>query len=304
MSYWLGIDGGGTGVRVAIINQDVQVMAEVRGEAANPNSAGREAAQERIRAMVRQALVAANLTEAQIAGAGVGVAGASVEYNEPWLRETLLPVLPSVAIAYSSDEEIALVGARAALHGVVVAAGTGSVAYGCNEAGERMRMGGWGYLLGDEGSGYWIGREALRSVTYEHDRLTAWPSTLPQRVLDHLGLARADDLIAWRYQYAEARDVAALAPLVMQAAAAEDSMALSILETGTGHLARYVRTIRDTLRLPPETVVFGGSLLTADTLYRAMLIQQLGIQPEPSRYSSVVGAALLAKLRAAQSEGG
>ena len=71
-------------------------------------------------------------------------------------------MLPAAQIALSSDVEIALVGALGQRLGIVVLAGTGSAAYGVNRAGDALLVGGWGYLLGDEGSGYWIGAEALR----------------------------------------------------------------------------------------------------------------------------------------------
>src|SRR6185295_15071152 len=100
-----------------------------------------------------------------LSGAGVGIAGASVIHSEDWLREVFSTIMPGVPFVPSSDLEIALVGALGERRGVLVLAGTGSAGFGINLAGQSLQVGGWGYLLGDEGSSYWIGMQALQMLT-------------------------------------------------------------------------------------------------------------------------------------------
>ncbi len=127
-------------------------------------------------------------------------------------------MLPAAQVALSSDVEIALVGALGRRLGIVVLAGTGSAAYGVNRAGESLLVGGWGYLLGDEGSGYWIGSEALRLLARAADQRPASPamkseSILPARIMAALDLATPKAVVKWLYHGSGSR-VAEVARLV------------------------------------------------------------------------------------------
>ncbi len=184
--YFMGIDGGGSTVRVAIITPEMQLCGETHGSTANPGVVGTAAATHTIRAAMHDALTVAQLTPAQIAAVGIGVAGAAAHHSADWLREIVADVTPNAHIVPSADFEIALVGALGERRGVLLLAGTGSVAYGVNEMGETALVSGWGYLLDDAGSGYWIGKQALNAVVRAGDR--RGPETaLVARILEHLG---------------------------------------------------------------------------------------------------------------------
>lgn len=295
---WMGIDGGGSNLRIVIVDNDLNILASHHGEAVNPSSVGRELAAERIRNGIHELMRA---QDQRISAVGIGVAGASAIHAADWLRAVLEPVLPDVPIVTSSDEEIALVGARGEPVGAVLLAGTGSVAYGINSDGRIQRAGGWGYLLGDEGSGYWIGLQALRLITDWGDSRLAQETALVSTIMQELGLTRAFDLIAWTYQKAHPRDIAALAPLVLELAEAGDKTAMRIISEAAEHLAALVEHVCSQLGLGHQTIVYAGSLLTRNTPLCRAVTQRLGLETRPEvRYPAAVGAALLAKIRETQ----
>ncbi|MCI0714619.1 MAG: hypothetical protein L0154_30975 [Chloroflexi bacterium] len=293
---WMGIDGGGTSLRVVIVDDNLNEIASLAGDGVNPNSVGPETAQFRIRQAVRDVLHQAGLSS--VDSVAIGIAGASNEHSTDWLLQTLQPVLPDSVIVPSSDMEIALVSARGRLDGILLLAGTGSVALGISPAGHHQRIGGWGYLLGDEGSGYWIGTQALQFLTRWLDGLISVDSQLPLAVMQHLNLTQSADLIRWRYQQATTSDVAALTPLVMQLAGQEDKFAAHIISGAADHLVDMARRLLENLNLNPDSIVFAGSLLTNDTLLQKLVCHQLNLRRLPaSRYPPAIGAALLAKLK-------
>lgn len=298
MTYFIGIDGGGSNLRVVVTDAALKVVAEQRGETVNPSVVGRQESASRIQQAMRACLDAGGLDTSDIAGVGLGIAGASAEYAALWLRDMVWAVLPGVHIAPSSDIEIALVGAHGARQGVLVLAGTGSVALAIDRTGKTARAGGWGYLLGDEGGGHWLGMEALRAVMRASDG-RGMQTQLSSRVLDVLDLTDVQAITLWLYR-AEAprtREVAQLAPLVCEVADAGDTVAQSIVNQAADELALLCRAVIDRVGLENPPIAFAGGLLTESTPVRARLCDRLHITvPLQPRYSPVIGAALLAQL--------
>ncbi|MGB1288109.1 MAG: BadF/BadG/BcrA/BcrD ATPase family protein, partial [Aggregatilineales bacterium] len=140
--YFMGIDGGGSTLRVVITDADLYPVVEIKAESANPSSIGQAVATERIQSAMQQALQTASLKASQIQGVAAGIAGTSTSAFDDWFQDTLTQVLPDAQITRSSDVEIALVGATGREFGLMALAGTGSVAYGINAAGDRLQMGG------------------------------------------------------------------------------------------------------------------------------------------------------------------
>lgn len=298
MTYLVGIDGGGSTVRVVITDLDLVVCAESRGDTVNPSVIGPEAAAQRIGQAVQAALTTANLTTADIAGVGIGVAGAADTHSSGWLRDVMRDVLPGAVVAPSSDMGIALVGAHGKREGILVLAGTGSVAYGINQAGDSAQAGGWGYLLGDEGSGYWIGLQAIKAVIAAADGYGD-PNIFTDRILATWGLEHPRDLIHWVYraQTPRTRDIAALAPLVIAEAEAGNPLAVPIIEQAAHELAQMTQAVIRRLHMDSPAVAFAGGLLEQPNSLSNRLCSRLGLPGIPTpRYPPVIGAALLAKL--------
>ncbi len=299
MTFFMGIDGGGSTLRVAVVNESLKMVGDYHdNQSVNPVVVGKEVSQQRIQQGIQRALQHAQCDAAAIRAVAIGVAGASSSHATEWLNDILRPVLPTTRIVPSSDFEIALVGAHAERQGVLLLSGTGSVAFGINERGETAQAGGWGYLLGDEGSGYWLGLQALRHLIAVADGRES-SSSLAAAVLRTLDLPDARALITWVYHAGQprTREIAALAPLVLHAAGMNDKVANRIVERGVRELVTLVNTINKRLKLKQPRIAFAGGMLQIFNPLTEKLCARLDLSMLPEAlYSPVIGAALLAKL--------
>jgi N-acetylglucosamine kinase len=202
-------------------------------------------------------------------------------------------------VIVTHDARIALAGATGGEPGVVVIAGTGSIAFGENAAGETARAGGWGYIFGDEGGGFDIVRQALRAVLSEHE---GWgPRTaLTPALLEATGTANANETLHRLYtpDWPKSR-VAALAPLVDRITAAGDPVAVAILNNAAHHLAMLAGSVRRQLWNEGEPCVLswvGGVFNSAILLERFRMLVQLdgSVVASPPEHSPAVGALLIA----------
>ena len=297
--YVVGVDGGGTHLRVVVADEGGRVLGAYEGEGANPSLVGREVSEQRTRAAINAALAEAGLTPDQVQAICLGIAGAAAVHSAEWVRSVAKAVVPGALVVTSADYEIALAGANGRLEGVLIAAGTGSVAYGVSPSGETALAGGWGYLLGDEGSGYWLGLEALRAVARAEDGRGPHTS-LSRSVPEALELAGARaDLIAWLYQGDRPRqgEVSALAPLVLRTAAAGDEAAVDVVHRAAGHLAELGETVARRLSLEAPRWALSGGLLGEDNPLSLALCRCLGLSARPRPlYPPVIGAVRLALL--------
>lgn len=291
--FYMGIDGGGSTLRVAIVDEALTVIAQAQRETVNPSTIGRETAAMRIQDAMREVLAVA---EQPVAAVGIGVAGASAVYAEDWLRATVGAVLPDVPVVASMDHEIALVGAHGMRRGVIVLAGTGSVACAINARGEWAQAGGWGYLLGDEGSGVWLALEGLRAFARYHDGVAPEAADLAGRMQRAFGFTRPADAISWLYrQPPPTRELAQYADVVLRAADDGDPVARDIVRRGAAALAQIAQAAAARVDAA-FTIRFCGGLLTADNALSRALCERLGLDAIPyPLYPPVVGAALLAR---------
>ena len=297
---FMGIDGGGSTLRIAIVNAKLDELSSLKAGAVNPSVVGHAEARARIQGGIGAVLGEASMQPERISAIGIGIAGASNLRSERWLLDTLKPVLPASHHVPSSDLEIALVGALAERHGILLLAGTGSGAYGYKPGGARLQVGGWGYLLGDEGGSYWIGRELLRLAMREYDLgLESNEDPLVRACLDELGLTQATDLVAWVYRSdtAPVARIGRLAPLILARAADGDEQAMRILRRASEYLADYVLTLRQRLDYAEAPIAFAGGLLDNDNWLSNEVARQLTLAKRPvAKHPPVIGAALLAKM--------
>ncbi|GAB4518473.1 MAG: N-acetylglucosamine kinase [Anaerolineae bacterium] len=298
MTILMGIDGGGSHLRVVIVSPDLEMKASLTTTTANPSVIGHLKAVDVVQSAVRDCVARAGLTVEAITAVGVGIAGAAASHSEEWLREVLGAVLPNALIVPSSDIEIALVGAHGKREGVLALAGTGSVALGINTEGEMVQVGGWGYLIGDEGSGYRLGIEALHAMTRATDGRDE-PTRLTERVLEILDLNTPYQIISWLYGSGvnRTREVAELAPVVLEEAEGGDVVARRIVHHAAEELAHLCETVIRRLHITERRIAFAGGILEHDNRLSRELCQMLGLEQRPTAlYPPVVGAALLAKL--------
>ncbi len=283
-------------MRVIVASPDLKILGESKGPTVNPNLVGRPAALKTIQTGITEAVASAGLTLDIIGGVGIGVAGAEASHSEAWLREVIVGILPQAQVAPSADHQIALVGAHGEHRGILVLAGTGSLACGAGSSGDYVVIGARGYLLGDEGSGGWIGMEGLRAAIRGEDGRGLATSLTPI-LLEKLGLKDIEALVPWMYHSGKSRtpEVAALASAVIMQAEQGDMVAKSIISRAVDELALAVRAVNFRLKMEPLSVAFAGGLLSSQNLLSMMLCERLGLETIPvSKYPASIGAAIMA----------
>ncbi|MBC5799274.1 MAG: hypothetical protein GIX03_05710 [Candidatus Eremiobacteraeota bacterium] len=280
-SIAVGVDAGGTST-VAALSRDGAYVAEARGGAANASTLGAEAAVESIVATVSQ------LTE-QPGSLFVAAAGAARPDTREAVRSGLARRFPGARLAVEDDTRVALRAGHAAGPGIVLIAGTGSVAYA--ENGERrIRIGGAGYLLGDEGSAFWIGLAAVRLLERAFAGRAAADETTAS-VAVALDAPDRDALLSAVYRRPfDVTRVAALAPNIIELAGTGNRSASKIVQSAAQELGDLVRSAGRTSGLLEHspTIVLGGGLLRDNTLLSYLL---------ENRVASEIPGAAIVRLR-------
>jgi glucosamine kinase len=242
-AYLIGVDGGGSGTRAVVERRDGTRVGSGR---AGPSALGQGVGQawRHVEQAIREAFGAGGLPVPAWRHCALAAALSGVSH-EPW-RDAFLAAEPGFALLQAETDSFAmLVGAHAGAPGVIVVAGTGSIAEALDREGRRSTVGGWGFPVGDEGSGAWLGLQAMRHAQAALDG-RARAGELARRVWSHCGGGR-DALQAWcshagQFAYAQlARSVfeceqadAVAAALLQRAAAALEELALAI--DPRGHL--------------------------------------------------------------------
>ena len=168
MSLYLGIDAGGTKTDCAISN-GAELLGQATGASCKLARVGKELARTNLQDAMARAAASARVLERDIQHVCIGMAGASLPDAVSWAQETIREVIPSATIYAAGDHVIAHRAAFGTSHGVLVISGTGSIAFGRNQAGETARAGGWGPNVSDEGSAFWVGREAVAATLRAYD---------------------------------------------------------------------------------------------------------------------------------------
>lgn len=265
LSFVLGIDAGGTSTRCVAVDTSGRVLGRATAGPGNFLAVGPERAGESIRDAVNGALAQAGLQGRGAAMGCIGIAG-STNPEERALLERLLSQLGAASRwIIDVDAAIALAAGTFGEPGVVVIAGTGSIAFGISSDGRRARAGGWGYLLGDEGSAFDIGRRALVAALRSADG--RGPHTLLEAFLmAELHLPEITDVVGPVYRgELDRAGVAALAPVVIATAAQGDPVAGEILQNAGAELAlAAVAVIRELgMEAGPTPVALSGGLFLA-----------------------------------------
>ncbi len=249
MAYFLGIDGGGTKTACAV-GDEQRVLARAEASGSNVVRVGEKSAREALRHAVRETCDRAGIQPKNVARAVAGISGAARREIAETVRGCISELV-SGRVDVVGDMVIALQAAFGDGPGIIVIAGTGSIAYARNEKGETSRAGGWGWAISDEGSAHWIGREAVRAVFHSGDLGVS--TVLNNRVLQAWKLASLDQLVV-ASNALPVPDFASLLAQVVAAANEGDAVAARILHNASLELARLARTVAGRV-LAPESVV-------------------------------------------------
>jgi glucosamine kinase len=237
----VGVDGGASKTRVIVADGSGSELATVTGTASAVRPGEAEHSAEIIARLVGEALAACDMEDEMPSALCVGVAGVGRDAEYSSFEDALSKRSLADELVVLPDAVIALNDAFREDAGIVLIAGTGSMAYGRGPTQKMARCGGWGPVCGDEGSGAWIGKRALSVVTGSADGRE--PETgLLNAILSHLNLTSPDELIPWAATATNAQ-FAELATPVMTVAATGDLRANSLCALATEELVVHVRTL-------------------------------------------------------------
>lgn len=281
----LAVDGGGTNTQALVTDTEGNVQSRGLGPSSNLHNVGFERACQAIATAVDGALAqvrgpvspavagagSGRWRAAGIAAACFGLSGVDSAEDEAqisrWLKEQAI----SPRFMVVNDSELVLAGGTPAGWGVALISGTGSVCLGRSAEGRSARVGGWGPLLGDEGSGYHIARLALMRATQAADGRLAAPALL-KAVLRHWSLPEPGALIQHVHGPATTHsDIASLATVVLDQAGRNDAVAIEVVAEAARDLAHQVDTVVRLLRLSKPPLAMGGGLLLRAVLRKAVL---------------------------------
>src|SRR5713226_3666060 len=271
-TYYLGVDGGASKTTALVSDENGSPLGDGLAGPSNHLRVGIETATRNIERAVNKALVAADVTSREIVWAYCGIAGADHPAHRQEVVDSLSIFFPRGNFSVDNDARIALTGAIGFGPGVVVIAGTGSVAFGRSAEGMEARAGGWGPVIGDEGSGYAIARAGLAAILRAHDG--RGPATKMTEILKERHDMKPEDLPRFVYaQATHADDIARFGRLVIDAAREGDEAARAILEEAGRELGTAALAVARRLRLvsgPFPVAYVGGAFHAGDALLEPM----------------------------------
>lgn len=308
MTVVLAIDGGGTRTRLVAADGGGRLLGHAESTSINLADHAPEDAVRVLRAAVTHLREAADLGDAPIDDAFFAVGGVLTERDREAVRNVAAAagVAPAGRTGIHHDAFAALEGGLLGKDGMIVVAGTGSICFGRAADGREAKCGNWGPLLGDEGSGHWLGREALRAVVHAHDG-RGGSTSLASAALSYLGIERIDDML--RRVHADGFDraaVARFAPIVLELAERGDAVAREILRRGCRELARCVAVVQDRLFAGAGSSLLATGGLGKNPTYIGEFVRQVrrlapGASLEAPALPPVLGALRLSLVLAGNS---
>jgi glucosamine kinase len=299
VGIYLGIDGGGSKTS-CLIGDETAVLGTGRAGPSNVVRVGEAQARDSLRTAIRQACAAAKIDSTEITAACIGLAGAARPEIGEFVRKEISALI-ACELRVVGDTVIALEAAFGDGPGVIVIAGTGSVAYGRSREGRISRAGGWGFAISDEGSGQWIGRAAVAAA------IGAWDENPAQDVrligiLKNLWHVETAEQLVPAANATPPPDFSALFPSVLSSASSGDQIARDVLTQAGVHLANLADTVLgrlfdDSLDVPVAMSggVFASSEIVRDVFYNSLRARHPGVVVNQDVIDPVRGALELAR---------
>ncbi len=271
-AFAVGVDGGGSKTLAVVVDESGNERGRAVAGSSNHTGVGVERAMQSIYGAVEEAARQAGCV-LPLASAWFGLAG--VDHRDDY--DLLLPYLKPLArnVRLTNDAELVLSGLPGAV-GIALIAGTGSIALGRDARGTMARSGGWGHIVGDEGSGYDLGRRCLQAVARATDG-RGQATMLVEMLLKHWRLNDASEMIGKVYNASDKATVASLAALVFAAANKGDEMACGIVVEAARELALAAMAVKNMLDFGggQVTLALGGGLLLHETDFQTKVIEAI-----------------------------
>jgi len=300
MPYVFGVDGGGTNSRAILATDKGQVVSICKSPGVNYHDVGASKVLNTINRLFHESLENARARREECLGTCLGLAGVGRPQDHEILKPLFDEQFGSENYLLMSDAEIALVSGTLSEFGIIATAGTGSMIFGRNEEGHSGRVGGYGPVISDEGSGYQLSVHALRELVRVHDGFTH-STQLIKPVLEFLKLKHMDELIQWVNSPKATRDkIAALAPLVVKAANEDDPLADQVLNQQADQLVLGIELLHKKLKFSERVdVVLSGGMFNEASYYRQLARRKIlyllpGANVLAPKMDPCLGAALYA----------
>lgn len=261
MNY-LGIDAGATATKWAVIGEADLIHSGF--QEGMDGHIYRESSRIRMGKVLGE--IAKEIVDFEITGVFMGITGFTNDGSIQKFVDSIFMCRSKVI----SDIELAYLANFSVGRGILLYAGTGSVAYAIDENGGTHKVGGWGYLLGDEGAGYWIGREAIRHVLFQiESEIQINSESLAGKILNEMKASDVSSVKSFAYSQ-ERFAIAALSRIVDASAALGDIEAIGIMKMAAENLAELVNRIDKQLASTSLPIKFTGGISTSTTLYREL----------------------------------
>ncbi|WP_373893437.1 N-acetylglucosamine kinase [Virgibacillus natechei] len=304
MNYVMGVDGGGTKTTAVIADMNGKIVAKDTVGPTNPNLVSKKELKHTFLALFHSLRQHAPQQFSNISSIFAGISGAGNATNQKVLQESIEPLLPdNTPIQIKADAINALYSGSYGSPGIVQIAGTGSITYGINGNLEHDRVGGWGYLLGDEGSGYDIGRKGIVAALQSVDGRGSKTILLPM-LYAHFNVTNAQDLIREIYVSSTPKSVISpVAEIVFQGFKDDDPIAEKIITEAAKETTLSIKTLYEKLFQVEEKVevVLCGGVFQEKNILPRLIKENLQINPAihvvlpeiPPVGGSIIGAYLM-----------
>lgn len=291
-SYWIAIEGGGTRSRLSFVNKQLEERCQQEGPSLHAQRLSLDMLGTRSRELIYRTRQHCEITDDSVEGLALALAGADRADEQETIRKALQPIFPDWSMYVTSDVRATHTGAFNNKPGILVIAGTGSIVLGKNDA-QWQRAGGYGYRMGDEGSGHLIGTEGLRAAGRHYDgQLNTHLTILLEQ---ELNITSRDELIRWTYD--ADNTPSRIAPYVIQCAEEGDQVCQSILRRQIGQLIQLVQTLITDLDLEKGPLSYHGGLF--DSPYFVLQFQKAleekleEFHLHPPQYNPRIGVCLM-----------
>ncbi|MDX2174948.1 MAG: BadF/BadG/BcrA/BcrD ATPase family protein [Candidatus Sumerlaeia bacterium] len=298
--FAIGIDGGGSHTRAMLLDGTRAIRAHREGGASNPHSTDPADVRTTLEELISGVCGDAGVPLADVRSLCLAMAGVDRPADRALIEGMVRPLLADgQALLIRNDSVAGMMAGLDELHGLMLIAGTGSICFAYHRDGRTGRAGGYGHVLGDEGSGYAMGVAAMKAVIQASDGRLA-PTALTGMLLGHLGLSAPPDLVTWLLQVDYAKSsIASLSRVLAEADAAGDAAAVAIMDQMADDLASVVMPAHRQLFSKADgavPIVFGGSNLVRNDRYQSRLRARLAAMEAPlevvlPKRSAVEGAA-------------
>lgn len=299
MKYLIGIDGGGTNSRLLAVGIDGSLIGECRGKSTNVDSNPQSVVLHNFKLLINAFCSKYNCSLDDCVGLCFGTAGVDSEASRRMMEQMLDSLDIACPRKVVNDAEVALYANTRGKPGIMLISGTGSIAYGINEKRQVWRAGGFDYLVGDEGSAYWVAKRGVSAALKAYDR-TGDETCMLNDICKYLHLNSVDEIVDFVYKKNKS-DLADLCRVVTEASRKSDAVAMRIMDEAADELVCMVRAVAETLNMGKKEypLILGGGFLLHDRQLHQRVCERIAsflpqLKAEPMSVSAEWGAVYIA----------